>query len=198
MTYYFLLLLHSTSLQNLKVKSPVLEVIACQTDAHRAPMSRESRDGTSEGTWELYSEFSSLSPLTSQANIAPENCSACLAFTPLNCLAVERSCWVGLHYRTQVCAMELRSHPIIGIFFSFFFLSSRLWPLTYLWQLQCRRYVKINNAHINGLLWNWNLFKLIEHAGIWYIEHLAIKPTFMRVYNGILDLNDHLSARKGR
>lgn len=117
-----------------------------------------------------------------------------------HCLAVERGrCWVGLHYRTQVCAMELRSHPITGIFFFFFFFPPEFdLPLTYLWQLQCRRTDKINNAHISGLLWNWNLLKLIEHVGIWYIELLAKKLTFMKVYNGILDLNDHLSARKSR
>lgn len=70
--------------------------------------------------------------------------------------------------------------------------------VVYLWQLRYGSSVKTNNAHISRLQWNWNLFKLIEHAGIWYIEHLAVKSSSIRVYNGILDLNDHLSARKRR
>lgn len=177
----------------------MLEAIACHTDAHRAPMCMESRDGTAKGTWEIYSKFSSLSLLTSQANTTLKT-ALHLWLSHHSLLGCGKGKVLG---RTTlqdsgVChGAEVTSHNWDFLFF-FFFPPEFDLPLTYLWQLQRRRTDKINNAHISGLLWNWNLLKLIEHVGIWYIELLAKKLTFMRVYNGILDLNDHLSARKSR
>lgn len=79
------------------------------------------------------------------------------------CLAVERTGGQkGMCHRTQECASGPGAPKGKGwavtpdnkdfdlfLFFTLLGLDS---PLTYLWQLQYRRSVKINCAHISGLL----------------------------------------------